>query len=306
LEKSKKRIPEVEAYIREYDNYWIHMLGFNIFGLVKQMESDYRGLLEVCQQAIEHFGNGSVKRGPLFNFTYKQIPCFLQLEMYSEARQAIHTCLRLTLEGTYNWIITLEYQVMYGFHSGDFQAAYEAIKPIRGYLDKMDPATREQCLILDAYVHFFIGTGDIIPTQPEVFRPARFMNEVPIFSKDKAGHHINILILQILHSLLKRRTQPTLAENEITTRRSALEMYVSRHLRGEYLKWARLFLRMLIQIPAGYFNPVNVRMKAAKDAELLKNAEQQWANQRSKLEPAPYAVLWDRALMLLEEERSPE
>ena len=55
----------------------------------------------------------------------------------------------------------------------------------------------EQWRIIEAYANLLdINTG-------QVFRVSRFLNEVPIFSKDKRGNNIAIIVIMAWHGIPK-------------------------------------------------------------------------------------------------------
>ena len=89
----------------------------------------------------------------------------------------------------------MQYQILLGFQSGDYQTAQLAYQKSNEAAAAF-PQLAEQWAIYQAYLEFLLPSGP-----DNGFRLARFLNNVPSFSKDKRGMNINILILQVLFLL---------------------------------------------------------------------------------------------------------
>ena len=65
------------------------------------------------------------------------------------------------------------------------------------------------------------------------------MNEVVVFTKDKAGYNLTVLIAQIILSLKHGNNDKVVEKNE------ALKLYLSRHIKKERNPRSYYFLKML-------------------------------------------------------------
>ena len=148
--------------------------------------------------------------------------------------------------------------------------------------------------IYEPYVYYLTMLGKIKSQIKNKFKLAKFINEVPIFSKDKSGMNIAILVIKILIQLQEHKYSRVLDEVEAT------EQYCYRHLRGEDTQRSYNFLKMLLQIPMGQFDRKMVEPKAARYLEKLRAIPLQLANQTHEIEIIPYEDLWDYALQSLE------
>ena len=88
------------------------------------------------------------------------------------------------------------------FHSNQYDKAYIIYKKCRFHpnFKKLSPAARELWLSLEGYVQYLIQIKKIEVPEEErkKFRLRKFLNEVPLFSKDKRNSNIPILILHML------------------------------------------------------------------------------------------------------------
>lgn len=128
------------------------------------------------------------------------------------------------------------------------------------------------------------------------FKPGKFFNETPIFSKDKRGMNIPILVIQILFMISQRKY------NDAVDRIEAIEKYCSRYLRKDDTFRSNCFIKMLLQIPISGFHKTAVIRKSEKHRKQLETVSIDVANQASEIEILPYEDLWNFALECLDNE----
>ena len=281
---------------KDFDSYRFRMFLYNIYLIKHQALNDYSKIITTCGDALDFFRT-SGKNLPYtvqFTFTYKCIPAHIQLLQIKDAKEKIATCLNLAPYASYNWHVTLIYQVILAFYSGQYQLAHEAILLSRGNMASIGENIQEIWRIIEAYVMFFISTEKIkVASTDRKFRLGKFLNEVPIFTKDKRGSNINILIIQILF-LLHRKKRGALID-----RTESLKMYVHRHLRNDETFRSNCFIRMLLQLPAANFNKIALERKARPYYEKLIGHPTNIARQGSEIEIVPYETLWECVLEML-------
>lgn len=271
--------------------YRVHLLGYNILIVLFIYENDHRQVIETCRQAVAFFRalDYPTPITTIFSFTYKMIPSFIQLRQYEEAKATISESLELTKPGIVNWFAVQHYRIVLGFYSANFQLASEAVREVKAHRIPF-PALREQMLIAEAYVAFFIRTGHMQDQLPS-FRLGKFLNEVPTFSRDKRGMNINILILQTLFLL------QTGQYDQLIDRMEALAMYTHRYLRQDEHFRSNCFINLLLLLPRNSFDPVAVRRKATPLLDKLKTAPMQ---ADYDVEIVPYTRLWQEVMRLLD------
>ncbi len=156
----------------------------------------------------------------------------------------------------------------------------------------LDPVNAESWKISEAYLLYLLYVGRVSSNSEKAFsfRIAKFLNEVPIFSKDKKGMNIPILIVQILFTIAQQRYDLAIM------RMDSIEKYCARYLRKDDTYRSNLFIKMLLCIPQAGFHRVAVSRRAAKYRDLLLKHPLEYANQGHQIEVIPYEVLWEMAL----------
>jgi hypothetical protein len=122
----------------------------------------------------------------------------------------------------------------------------------------------------------------------------KFINEISLFSKDKGGMNISILIIQILYAI---------AEKDYTKssdRIDGIAKYCSRYLKDDSTFRSNTFIKMLLQIPQANFHREASTRKTEKLFKQLQTVPLASANQAHEIEIIPYEVLWEMALESLQ------
>jgi hypothetical protein len=157
---------------------------------------------------------------------------------------------------------------------------------------------QESWRIYEAYTQFLVKTGDVTADgDTKKYKAARFLNEVPKFSKDKRGANVPILFARILHAIADGK------QDHLVDSTEALAKYTSRYLRDDNQLRSNCFINMLMQVPEGNMHPEAVARKAQKFVDRLKETSVQIADQPFELEIIPYEKLWEIVLSLLQKQR---
>ena len=117
---------------------------------------------------------------------------------------------------------------------------------------------------------------------------------MPIFSKDKRGLNISILIVHVLFLLLRKKY------DEIIDRVDALSQYKHRHLRDDASMRSNFFINMLLQVPKRDFHPRAAERHAEPWIKKLQQTPINIAEQGIEVEVIPYEALWDMVIDILE------
>ena len=121
------------------------------------------------------------------------------------------------------------------------------------------------------------------------FRLGRFLNEMPIFSKDKRGMNIAILSIQILFLIQQKKYGKAIDKFE------AIEKYCYRYLHQEETIRSYYFITMLMTIPDSQFHRMGVTRKGKKYLDKLLSVPLEVSSQSHKIEIIPYEDLWQLA-----------
>ncbi|MCB9274396.1 MAG: hypothetical protein H6564_10175 [Lewinellaceae bacterium] len=288
--------------MEKYDSYRLHLYGSMIRLMTYTIVNDYRNALSVCDDVIAFFeAKPYDAHTPLLAAYYQKLVSYTQLREFPQGKLAAQKCLGLVEEGAVNWFRYYELYFILAMFTGQYQDAYEiycgvSAHPRFAYLPSND---REIWAIYEAYQHYLADIGRIRPAKQEKrfskFRLGRFLNQTPIFSKDKRGMNVAILAIQALFLIQQKKY------NRAIDRLEAIEKYCNRYLHKNDTIRSYYFIKMLLAIPQANFHRQGVVRHAAAYLEKLQSVPLESAQQSAKIEIVPYERLWEFALDSLEE-----
>ncbi|GJM33504.1 MAG: hypothetical protein DHS20C18_25050 [Saprospiraceae bacterium] len=293
-EISTEYAEELKKLRKKVTTYKFNLLYFNILASRFQFLNDYKQLITTCEEAIQHF---EAQSRPLpytvfFSFYIKKASSHINLKQFQEADEDLGKCQELPSSGSYNWHVMMIYQALLGFHAREYTMTFQAFEKAKTQMDNVPENIAQQWRIVEAYIYFF---QQRIPTERKGrFKLGKFLNDVPIYSKDKRGNNISILILQILIFLSQGK------KSAIIDRVDALKQYTRRYLNTGNTFRSSCFIKMLTQLESGNFNRIAVSRKAETYYKQLQSVPIDVAQQPGELEVVPYEVLWDMVLEMLD------
>lgn len=301
VEQAKIYYAELEPFMAECSSFKLHMFGRLVQMLIYNGENDYVNTARLCEDAIRFFDQKEYDSGlPLQVFYYNLIVCYLQLREFEKGQAVINRCGYYFEEGTFNWFKLQELFFLLAMHSGHYEEAYWLYEKVVNYPRFEEKAIQitEMWKIYQAYLFFLIKIGKIpqgiVSGKISKFKIARFLNEIPLFSKDKRGMNISILIVQILHSLADKNYDQTAERIE------GIEKYCSRYLRDSDTYRSNCFIKMLLQIPQAAFHREAVARKTERYYKMLRSVPLEAARQAHEIEIVPYEVLWETTVAALD------
>jgi hypothetical protein len=296
----EKYSTELKSITDQYQSYKLNQTAYNIFTLYHELSGEYEEVIKMCDQALAFFKSRKTpnSRSIAFLFNFRKLPSLILLNRIDKALQTSKICLENVTEGYTNWYKLLEVQFIVFNHSNQFDKAYDTyLKAVsHSNFSKQYSEVREIWYINEAYVYYFHVKAAIstpVNKRLKKFRLNKFLNEVPVFSRDKRGMNINILILHVL-LLLHRKEYEKVAD-----RAEALRAYTKRYLRKDETFRSNCFIKMLIQIPASNFHKAAV---SRNTADLYKKLTSVGIahNKSAEVEIVPYETLWEFALSSLD------
>ena len=294
---------KIEAPIEKYNTYRLHLSGKLIQMMIHTSTNNYAEASRLCDKIIHFFESKEyVAATPLQVFWYQKIVCCIQLRQFEEGKNAIKNCLAYQEEGSYNWFKMQQMHILLSFHTRSYQQAYEHFAMLINHPQyaNMPEYFLEVIRIYGAHLYYLSAIGKIeLPKKDRYFhnfRIAKFVNDTPIFSKDKRGMHIPILIIQILLLTLDRKY------GSVIDKMDAIEKYCSRYLRKDDTFRSNCFIKMLLQMPISNFHRISVERKTKVFVDRLLEMPIELAQQTHDVELIPYEDLWEFALSSLQNE----
>lgn len=293
---TKKRIPEqvtIEAsrQIQELkklnpskQSSRFSLIFFNTQIIIRESQSDHIEVIEACNKALRFFAaKPEVSPISTLIFQIRKLPALITLNQFQEAKNEIQQALKIATPNYYNHYVIQLYKAFLGFHADNETLISDALTALQNVKNEN---LLEQVKILEAYYAFLI--------QDTNFNTQKFLQSIPIFSKDKRGNNINILIAQILLLLQSR------AFDAAEIRISALQSYAQRNLMKNQDFRSNCFIKLLSTLPQGSFYQKRVEPRAKKYLKKLESLPLEKANQNFELEIIRYEILWKKVFELLD------
>ena len=292
---------QLEPHMKQYESYRLHLCGNLIQVMIHTTINDYNGAITACEKAICFFEAKKYRATvPLEIWCYQQMVCFTQLRQFEQGKAAAERCANLMDEGSFNWFKYQELHFILSMHTKNYQQAYFVFNKVTLHkrFKYLPENVIESWKIFEAYLHYLIKVKRLVANKDDRrfnnFRLGRFLNETPIYSKDKRGMNIPILVIQILFMILHRKYD--LAVDRI----DAIEKYCTRYLRKNDTFRSNCFIKMLLLIPAAGFHKAGLRLKTEKYMNKLRSVPLDVANQPHEIEILPYEDLMELVLDSLE------
>ncbi|MCI4650413.1 hypothetical protein [Phaeodactylibacter sp.] len=292
---------ELEKELTKSESFKFRYFYFLIAKLSYTTRNDYRGSMKVCREAISDLKRR--KAAPpsvIAAFLRPLLVAATMLKQFDEAESAVAELTSSNVPGAHNWYKSMELIVLFRLHQQNYQEAYRVFKQARNHkrFSHLSAANKEQWYLFEAYVHLLIAMGKIKRSEAEEkrlkLRPARLLNQMPLFSKDKRGLNIPILIVHAIYLLHLRRYE------EAYDRMQALEKYADRHLKAADDSFrSYCFIKALSKIPASDFNPEAAQQATADMLREMGAQPLQFADTQYELEYMPYEHLWALAMEAL-------
>ena len=256
---------------------------------------DYQRIIQYCDEALDSFPKDHPNgRSLRFVFLYNKIPPLVALGRTDEAKIMARKAGETVPVGNFNWHMALQKRITVCLHSGDYQEAYDLYKAHSQYKPS-ETMLIEYWSILEGFLYFLVKQGHIEPYAKERFSIGKFMNEVPLYSKDKAGHNINILIIQILTWMQREQY------GRVIDRTESLKEYARKYTRNPETKRANLFIQMVLRMEHAQFHRMRTENKTKRLRQQL-NKTPLCYGQNLAVEIIPYSVLWEEMLLMLRDQ----
>ncbi|MBL7805317.1 MAG: hypothetical protein JNL02_16380 [Saprospiraceae bacterium] len=299
-EKAQDYHKKAAPLLRRYSTFKIQMFGRLIETIIYDSQNNYKEMTRVCEESIAFFEAKPYQTTlSLQVFYYNLVVCYLSSRMFDKCRGIIEKFDQFLEEGSFNWFKMQELSFFTQMHAGNYAAAFQTYKKVADHpnFETVSAPVAELWKILDAYLCFLLYVGllkpntDGAPGEQQIkFRLNRFLNEVPVFSKDKRGMNIPVLIIQFIYLLADGKFEA--CEERV----DALNKYRLRYLYDRETLRSSCFIKFLASIPGSGFNSSKLKNKISKLRECL--AANPWyaVPQSLEIEIVPYEDLLEIVL----------
>lgn len=301
LDQANPLLVEVEKLEKAYDSYKVWLYGSLIKLIIYSSKNDFENTLKVCAQSIKAFeAKPYLAKTPLQIFYYQQLVCYTHLRAFEKGKIAAEKCLFFLDEGSFNWFKYYELYFTLSMYTQNYQDAYQIFEVVTAHkrFEFLPSNITEMWNIYQAYLHYLIDLEKVKPTKEDKrfskFRLGRFLNETTIFSKDKRGMNISILIIKTLFLILQKNYGAAIDNIE------AIDKYRYRYLNMKDTLRSYYFIKMLLTIPAANFHKAAVVRKSKSYFKKLKKSSVDPSDRTHDIEIIPFEDLWELALHSLD------
>ncbi len=301
-EEARKHLKELEPFVDNIESYRFHLYYYMIKRLEREIAYDYPGVIAVSIEALQHFEKkDSTPKTTFAIFNNTLLVGLTMTREYGKAEKMAAKALGMVVKYSVGWYKTTELYLSLKFHKQDYQQAYMLHKDATNNkrFKYLPPAEQESWKIYGGYIHLLIAAGKIVLPETDMekskFRPARFLNEVPNFSRDKRGMNIPVLITHAIYLLYEKRY------DDSYDRMLALEKYNARHLKegdDTFRSWC--LVQSLLNIQKADFKKEGAEEKSAELRRRMSSQPVQFLLAPHEVEAIPYEHFWGMAMEALE------
>ena len=294
---------QIREAMQKYDTYTMQMHGNMIELMTYTAEYDYDSALKCCERAIKVFRSKPYNSTtPLQVYYYQKLVCHIQLRQFEAGSETAKICFEITQEGTFNWFKSHELFFYLSIYTEQYAQAYEIINVVIHHprFQFLPEIMKEIWSIFEHYGYYLCAIGKIPAKMNYKFKPAKFSNDLPKFTKDKAGMNVAIIILKIIFMVQERRDAMFLDQME------AIEQYCYRHLNEPETRRSFNFIKLLLQIPLRQFNPQEIKQHSSKFLAEIKATPHDISMQTYEIEIIPFEKLWEMIEASLERKKMQE
>jgi hypothetical protein len=259
----------------------IHRINIYYYHLKK----DHAKVLKQCLD-FEHYllrGQKFTDLALVAEVALQKLDTCIYLRDFKTGKISAIQCDGLYRRGNYNRLIYQQYYLLLCIHTGEMEAALKVFTEVTADTAfKKYPEERiERWRIFEAMLNYLLPDGKM-----RKFNIHKFLNEVPLLSRDKAGFNLSIIIAQFC--LLIKRGEFDKAMDKY----DSLKSYASRYIKPSENPRSYYFIKLLMLLIKSDFDTI----KSSKSGErLLMKLKQSSVSGRQALdtmEVAPYDVLW--------------
>lgn len=258
--------------------------------------NDYEKALQACNEGLDMLRDRpNAGRDMILTIGLQKISCLTQLKHFEndEAEQTIRFCLELSEPGSFNWFRTYELHVQYYLNARRYEAAFEVYAQgvAHSNFHTLQGQVRENWQLFGGYFHLLGQLGklsvDAVKKVVGPFRYTRFINDINVIGKDKAGMNVPLILLPVLSVLATNSIQ----NSDVSM--DALELYRWRYLRGSLHTRSNHFIHLLALLLKSPMDPKGPPKKMKNLLAALRSETPKPSRDSTPAEIIPYEDLWE-------------
>lgn len=267
------------------------LLYYYLVDLMEKMHGhDYDGGIDVCKKALLEIKSKSYFYiNSVSSFYHNLISMLTYKKRYTEAEDYFLESNEYIEKGRNNWFKHQELYITLLLHQEKFAEAWEIFSSTikNKNFKKLAPNLTEIWRINEAWLHLAAAAGEFELIEKKLFKLSKFLNEVPLFSQDKSGMNVQIILIQVAFLIQRGRYE------DVGEKIDALKKYRSRHLKLEGVNMrSNAMIKIVTRLAKESFHKSNTIKKTEETLTLMMTQSSNILDDVHDLEIVPYEFCW--------------
>ena len=290
------RIAQLETLNRRARSFTTFNILYRLRLAYEEQQGNYQEIIKVTALASRRLRDGKLN-ARRFDIRFNH---FMSIYAYLRGRQPVQGLLlaeqyvRDFHQSSNNWLYFEEHHVLLALHAQQYERAQLLLLTIskNPAYPMQQAAAIQRWDLYRSYIDFVLPPQRVLTSRQR--QMAQWVLKLPEYSRDKRGHNVAILVLQVLYFLRERRLE------EVMLRLESLRKYQQRYLYEATTLRSRLFLRLLQVIVEKSFDADKAVVRGQALLQQLKDTPPP-GEAFAEVEIIPYEHLWALVLGLLRE-----
>ena len=290
------QIAQLETLHRRAHSFTTYNTLYRTRILHEELQGHFGAMIRIAEAAARdlHAGKLNARRFDLRYNHFVTIYAYLRSRQPVRGMQLAEGFIRDFHPSSGNWFYFQEHYLLLALHAGRYELAQQLLDGVtkNPALVGQREAALQRWDLYRSYINFVLPAPRVLSARQR--QVAQQMLLLPEYSRDKRGHNVAILVLQLRHFLRERNLEPVLLRLE------RLRKYQQRHLTEVTTLRSRLFLRLLQVIVEKNFDPTKAAERGQGLLQQLRDTPPP-GEAFAEVEIIPYENLWGIVLELLRE-----
>jgi len=300
----KKNIDEVVGVIEKLASIWKETDSANVFNYYYTMRLFYMEMTGQFSEAIPFLSEIltdkfqgkklNTRRLDKSHLIYSLQYAFLRTKQFEKGFEISNKINELVDPNDNNWFAFKSQHFHLAMHSKSYKMAFDIINEVfeNKKFITLNKRMEEEWKLNNAYLHFAYAGNFFMRS----FNFAKFVEEMPHYSKDKEGYNVAILILQFLFYVERGDI------DSLVYRRDALKKYMDNHFKENFSYRTRTFFKLLNIVVENSLDSKKISQKSKYLLNKL-NENQIVGSAHQEVEIIPYEHLWDLLMNMIRHEK---
>jgi len=287
--------------LKDSDTYLYKSQVYEIAAFAYTINNEHEKSINIAKKSVSLIKESQHTPEYKLFAAYKDImSTYLKLNDFDNAKVYLDKALGLLTKKQFNYfsLKSIEYTIF--ANQKDYDSLFLLTKDIISSKSlKEYKNSLQEWKLREAFANVLLESGRInveLLNKMDVkeFRISKFMNEISLFTKDKRGTNISILVVELIHFLIKKQY------DKVADKLDALNLYTFRYLKNDHTLRSNCFIKMLLKLPEAEYHPLRTMRYVKKYEQKLKENPFELSLKNIDVEIIPYEHLWEIIIDILD------